>query len=127
MRGIKRISTPAISATIGCICPMLIVIGDPPAAISRVRLASGCQGDRPDSGGDVETAVSLDAERLQRDRVVGAADQRVGADPDADRGAGGGSGIASGQSAGPPIRPWRDNGAHQDAALGLADAHTELR
>ena len=37
------------------------------------------QADRPNAGRDIEAGVPLDAERLQRDRSIGAADQHIGA------------------------------------------------
>src|SRR5271170_4449487 len=46
------------------------------------------QCDRADPGGDVQTGIAFDAKRLQRDRPIRAADQHIGADPDADRSTG---------------------------------------
>ncbi len=52
------------------------------SAISGRREAPG-----GDAGGDAQTGLGLAAQRLQRDGVARAADQRIGADADADRGA----------------------------------------
>jgi len=41
------------------------------------------------SGRHIEAGLGLGTDRLQREGVVRSADQRIGADPDADRGAGG--------------------------------------
>ena len=52
-------------------------------------------------GRDVEADLALHAERLQRDRIVGAADQHVAADADANRRAALRAGVIAGEIAGP--------------------------
>src|SRR6266702_4309342 len=91
-----------------------------PASTGRAEV------DRPDPGGDVEAAIALEAQGLQGDRVVGAADQRIGAEADTDGGAGGASGIAAGQRTRRQVGGWRDHRPDQDAALGVADIDPEL-
>src|SRR6516165_11703264 len=67
------------------------------------------QADRSDAGRDVEPGIAFDADRLQRDCAVGAADEHIGAGPDADSGAAGGS-----------------NRTISHAALCIADIDAEL-
>ena len=40
------------------------------------------QADRCETAGDIEPGAALDADRLQRDRIVGATHQQIGTDPD---------------------------------------------
>ena len=67
------------------------------------------KGHFRDAGRDIETGGPFDADRLQCDRIPGAADQHVGADPDADRRAAGGAGISSRQRAGRQIGGRRND------------------
>ena len=84
------------------------------------------QAHRSDPGGDIETGIAFDADRLQRDRSVGAADQHIGADADGDGGAPRHAAIIAGE------RPWRDIGGrrehppNQHAALRESDIDAEL-
>src|ERR1700742_45734 len=50
-----------------------------------LKLSSGTQFQTFESGGDAQPNLALQAERLQRDRVVGATDQHVATGADADR------------------------------------------
>ena len=88
----------------------------------------GCVGqrDRRDAGGDVKSGLARDAERLQGDGIARAADQRVGAEADANRGAGGAAGIAAGQGAGLQVGLRREHGPDDHAGLGVADIGAEL-
>src|SRR5579859_6062828 len=83
----------------------------------------GMQGDRGDAGGNVEALVAFDADRLQRDRPVEAADQDIGVAADPDRCAAGGAAVVSGQRACLEIGRWRDNAPDDHAALQVADIH----
>ena len=49
------------------------------------------QAHRCETAGDIKTGAAFDADWLQRDRIVGATDQHIGADPDPDRNACGGT------------------------------------
>src|SRR6516162_11529751 len=84
------------------------------------------QADRSDAGGDVEPGVAFDADRLQRDRAVGTADQHVGPDPDPGSGAACGSDIVAGQCARRQIGGWREHRPNQNAPLRIADIDTEF-
>src|SRR5689334_21896821 len=44
------------------------------------------QAESGNAGGDIEAFLALDAEGLQRDRLLEAPDQHIGAEADADRG-----------------------------------------
>ena len=66
------------------------------------------QAHRCETTGDIKTGAAFDADWLQRDRIVGAADQHVGADPDPDRNACGGAPISAVQ------RPWRQGDGRGD-------------
>src|SRR5262245_4497510 len=57
-------------------------VGDRTISIIRAQLQSG------DAGGDVEALLRLHAERLEDDVLVGAADERVGADAETHGGLG---------------------------------------
>src|SRR3954452_4431973 len=48
-------------------------------------LTTGPEFQALEAGRDVEADLALQAERLERDRIVGAADQHVAADTDAER------------------------------------------
>ena len=65
----------------------------------RRRSAARTQVHPGDAGGDAESGLRLAAQRLQRDGVVGPADQRIGADADADRGARRSAAIGAGEVA----------------------------
>jgi hypothetical protein len=54
------------------------------------------QAHRRETTGDIETGAAFDADWLQRDRIVGAADQHIGADPYPDRNACGCASISAG-------------------------------
>lgn len=54
------------------------------------------QAHRCETTRDIETGAAFDADWLQRDRIVGAANQHVGADPDPDRDACGCASVGAG-------------------------------
>jgi len=60
-------------------------------------------------GRDVDADLALHAERLQRDGIVGAADQNVAADTDTERGAALGTGISDGEIARRQLRDGCEN------------------
>ena len=64
--------------------------------VADLRLVA--QADRPNAGRDIEAGVPLDAERLQRNRSIGAANQDIGTGADADRRASGGAEVIPRQS-----------------------------
>src|SRR6516165_318097 len=84
------------------------------------------QADRSDAGRDVEPGIAFDADRLQRDRAVGAADQHIGTGPDPDGGAAGGTDIIAVQRTGGQIGGRREYRPNQHAALRIADIDAEL-
>src|SRR5438874_11298535 len=84
------------------------------------------QTNRSDAGRDVEPGIAFDADRLQRDRAVGAADQHIGPDPYPHRGAAGGADIIAVERARRQIGGRREYRPHQNAALGIADIEAEL-
>src|SRR5262249_3340968 len=94
------------------------------ATAGGLRLIAGA--DRSDAGGDVEPSIALAAERLQRDRAVGAADQHISARPDPDGGAAGGPDVVAAQRAGRQIGGWREDPPNQYAALRIADIDAKL-
>ena len=77
-------------------------------------------------GGDAEADLALQAERLQRDRIVGAADQHVAADADADRRAALRAGVIAGEIAGPEPRHRRVHAPGQRRFLGDAEIDADL-
>jgi hypothetical protein len=91
------------------------------------NLAPVTQRHRGDAGGDIETGIALDADRLQRDRAVGAADQNIGADPDADRGAAGGADIIAGERTRPQAGGRREHCPDDHGALRVAYVDAEFR
>ena len=54
------------------------------------------QADRRETTSDIETGAAFDADWLQRDCIVGATNQHIGADPDPDRNARGCTAISAG-------------------------------
>src|SRR4029077_5212678 len=84
------------------------------------------QTDRSDAGSDVEPGITFDADRLQRDRAVGAANQHIGAGPYPDGGAAGGADIIAVERTGSQIGGRREHRPHQNTALGIADIDAEL-
>src|SRR5690349_7106341 len=77
------------------------------------------------AAGDVEARLALERQRLQADRAVVAADQRIGADAGAEGRFRGGAAIVADQ------RPLTERGRgidrpHQPTARGRADVDTEL-
>ena len=98
-------------------------------ATKRRKTSSRCRRKRHrgDPGRNVQSPVGLDAERLQRNRVVTATDQRIRPNPDPDRGARRRAPIGAREVAGPQLRRRRDHGPDQDTAFRVADIDAELR
>src|SRR5271165_4150432 len=96
-----------------------------PRSVHGLRMIR--QADRRKSGSDVEPGISLDAERLQHNGAVRAADERIDADADPDRSAGGASDIIAGQRAWGHARLRREYGPHDHAILGVTDIGAEFR
>src|SRR6185312_15575023 len=71
--------------------------GIPPLNSPSTLAAGEAEIELAHPGGDVEAGGALDGQRLQRDRVVVAADQHVGAETERQRGFGRGAHIAPGQ------------------------------
>src|SRR5882757_3287831 len=84
------------------------------------------EADGADAGRDVQALVAFDAQRLQRDRLVETADQDVGAEADANRGARRGTGIVALKGARAYVGRRREHAPYQHAALGVADVDAEL-
>ena len=93
---------------------------------ARRKITARIQADRADAGRDVQALVAFDAERLQRDRLVETADQHVGAEADADRGARRRAGIVAFKRAGANVGRGREHAPHQHAAFGVTDVDAEL-
>ena len=94
--------------------------------IETLGLRRSVQADRADTGGDIQALVAFDAQRLQGDGFVEAADQHVGADADADGGLRRGTGIIAFQRAFAQVRGGREHAPHQDTTFGVADIHAEF-
>src|SRR6516225_6861324 len=84
------------------------------------------QGQRRNAGGDIETGIAFDAERLQRDRLVGAADQHIRADSDDRRRARGDAAKGSGERAGCRRGGWCKYRPNQHTASRKADIDAKL-
>ena len=67
-------------------------------AVRPIRQVRRHQLKRRNARGCAKAGLALQAHRLQRDRPVRAAEQRVGAEADAERDVGRAAGIAAGQS-----------------------------
>src|SRR4051812_1562938 len=79
-----------------------------------------------EAGGDVEADLALHAERLERDRIVGAADQHVAAETDTDRGAALRTGVVAGEVARAEPVHRREHAPRQSRLLCDADIQTDL-
>src|ERR1700730_9903866 len=84
------------------------------------------QTDRSDAGGDIQPGIALDAERLQRDRAVGAANQYIGSGTHPHGGTAGGADIIAVERTGSQIGGRGEHRPPQKAALGIADIDAEL-
>src|SRR6202022_3316856 len=93
-------------------------------APGRLRLVA--QTDRSDAGSDVQPGIAFDADRLQRDRAVGAANQHIGSGTHPHGGAAGGADIIAVERTGSQIGGRGEHRPHQNAALGIADIDAEL-
>src|SRR5438067_13805941 len=95
-----------------------------PASASNSRLIA--QAHRCDPGCDVETAVAFEADRLQRNRAVGAADQHIGAGADPNRSASARADVIPRQRSRCEAAARREDAPNQHAALGIADIDAEF-
>src|ERR1700727_3540109 len=91
-----------------------------------MRLPSRAKLEALQSGRDVEAALALHAQRLQRDRIVGTADQHIAADADADRRAALRAGVIARQIARPEPRDRRPDAPGQRGFLGDAEIDADL-
>src|SRR6516165_8923897 len=110
---------------------MAAVVLPPSILVTSAVVLSGLpglmsQGQSCDAGRDVEAGIAFDAERLQRNRLSGAADQHVGAATRPDRSARSGTTIGSGQRAGRRRGGRRQHRPNEHAALCIADIDAEL-
>src|SRR5476649_1480023 len=90
------------------------------------RLFRFAQGNRTDTGSDIQALAAFDAERLQVDGLIETADQHIGAGADRDGGLGRGPDIVTRQRALAQVGGGREHAPHQDAAFGIADVDAEL-
>src|ERR1700761_2472669 len=90
------------------------------------RLPSRPQFQALQARSDAETDIALDAQRLQRDGFVRAADQDIGAETEADGGAAVDTGIVAGEIALPEPRRRRIHAPGQPGLLGDADIDADL-
>src|ERR1041385_8185409 len=90
-------------------------------AYAKAALTARTQFQALESGGDGNADLALHAERLQRDRIVGAADQYVAADADAERRAALRAGVVAGQIAQPQSVHRREHAPGQRRFLGDAE------
>ncbi|MHC2402946.1 hypothetical protein ACVMGC_007490 [Bradyrhizobium barranii subsp. barranii] len=79
-----------------------------------------------EAGGDVEADLALHAERLERDRIVGATDQCVATDTDADRGAALRAGIIAREITGAEPIDRREHAPGKRGLLGDADVEAHF-
>src|SRR5262249_12795753 len=79
----------------------------------RGRSTSRTKFQALETGGDVDSDLALQAERLQRDGIVGAADQHIAAGADAERGAALRAGIVARKVTRPEARDRRKHGPGQ--------------
>src|ERR1700733_6670098 len=92
----------------------------------RYSLTSGTQFQAFKSGGDVQADLALQAQRLQRDRIVGAADQHVAAGADTDRSAALRAGIVAGEITGSQTPYRRKPAPGQRGFLGNAEIDADF-
>src|ERR1700722_5160735 len=78
------------------------------------------------TGRDIEADLALQAQRLQRDRIVRAADQHIAACPDADRSTALRAGVVARKVAGPEPGDRRPHAPRQRRFLGDADINAYL-
>src|SRR2546428_2333041 len=84
------------------------------------------QAYRSDAGRDIEPGIAFEADRLKRDRAVGAADQHIRTGPDSDRGASGRADIISRERTRRQIGGRAENRPNEHAALRIAHTETEF-
>ena len=80
-------------------------------------LFAGAQGEHADAGSHVQARDAFDADGLQGDRFLAAAEQRIGADAESGRRVRAGTGIVAGESAASNIRRRRDSPLHRRHVL----------
>src|SRR5882724_894467 len=78
------------------------------------------------SGSDADADLALHAQRLQRDRIVGSANQHIAADTDAERRTTLCAGVGAGEVARPEPRHRREHAPGQRGFLGDAEIETDL-
>src|SRR5215470_4289030 len=93
---------------------------------TKVSLTARTQFQALQTRGDGDTNLALHAERLQRDRIVGAADQHITANPDAECRAALGAGIIAGEIAGPEPVHWREHAPGQRGLLRDAEVEAHF-
>ena len=86
---------------------------------SRLQIKSG------DGRNHIESSLTLNAHRLQCERIVQSADKAVGSDADADRRAAGNADITAGQRARPKARSRREHDPTQGNIIGEAELRSE--
>src|SRR6478752_8101558 len=89
-------------------------------------LTARAQFQALEAGGDVEADLALHAERLQRDRIVGAADQHIAAEADTDRGAALRTGVGAGEVARSEPVYRREHTPGECRFLGDAEVEADL-
>src|SRR5258705_1925261 len=95
-------------------------------AVERDRLSSRPQFQAFQPGRDADADLALHAKRLQRDRIVRSADQRVAADADTERRAALRAGIVAGKVARSKPRHRRKHAPGQHRLLGDAEIESDL-
>ena len=100
---------------------------DAPSRAPAVLAGLETQAHRCETTGDIETGAAFDADGLQRNRIVGAANQHIGADPDPYRNACCCASISAGQRAW-----WQGDGRGDDrpddhCILHVPDINAEFR
>src|SRR5438067_1421399 len=91
-----------------------------PNEVPAATLPSRPQFQALEPRGDVQTDLTLQAEWLQRDRIVRPADQEVAASTDADRRAALRARVVAGEIARPKPRDWRVDAPGECGFLGDA-------
>src|SRR5262245_54852682 len=86
---------------------------------NRLQIKSG------DSRNHIKSSQTLNAHRLQGERIVQSADKAVGSDADADRCPAGNADITAGQRARPKARSRREHDPTQGNIIGEADLRSK--
>src|SRR5215468_5021235 len=107
-RGVRSSSAGADSTTIDC------------------ELTTWPEFQAFEARSDVESDLALHAERPERDRIVGAADQHVAPQADTDRRAALRAGIVAREVAGPEAVDRREHAPRQRSLLGDAEVEADF-